>query len=245
MVTGDSMVTANSTDSRPPFDQLAVLYDRFIGAMDREGNPARDWLLTHLVGGGRALDVGCGNGRNCRLVADRYREVVGVDISADMLRVARSKDNPPNVRYERRDVRELSPERDGVFDAVFAMNSLFAMGPAEAVLPLLRPLVAPGGRLVVLDVTRPDDAPVPDDETRQTFHPFEVAHTVYRLSGDTEDAVAALRYMLHPAWREMSAGLVPPTLGAFRRAYEGVVPGVEFAPEVVPTLTGAVWRAPV
>ncbi|MGK5531050.1 class I SAM-dependent methyltransferase [Streptomyces sp. URMC 129] len=239
------MVTAGSTDSRPPFDDLAELYDRFIGVMDREGNPARAWLLTHLGGGGRVLDVGCGNGRNCRLLADRYREVVGVDISAGMLGVARAKDNPPNVRYERRDVHALSPGRDGVFDAVFAVNSLFAVGPAEAVLPVLRSLVAPGGRLVVLDVTRPDDAPEGDEETRQTFHPFEVAHTVYRLSGDVEGAVAALRYMLHPAWREMSKGLVPPALGAFRRAYEEALPGVEITPDVVPTMTGAVWRAPV
>ncbi|WP_059007786.1 class I SAM-dependent methyltransferase [Streptomyces specialis] len=238
------MVTEGSTESRPPFDELAELYDRFIGAMDREGNPARAWLLDRLDGGGRALDVGCGNGRNSRLVADRYREVVGVDISAGMLAVAAAKDNPPNVRYERRDVHDLSPGRDGVFDAVFAMNSLFAMGPPEAVLPVLRPLVAPGGRLVVLDVTRPDDVPAADVETRETFHPFEVAHTVYRLSGEVEDAVAALRYMLHPAWREMSAGLVPPALGAFRRAYETVFPGVEITPDVVPTLTGAVWRAP-
>lgn len=86
------MATTSHTDraaQRPYLDDLAELYDRFIGAMD--------------------LDLGCGNGRTCRMIADRYQEVIGVDVSSQVLEIAQAKDNPPNVRYECRDVLDLSP----------------------------------------------------------------------------------------------------------------------------------------
>lgn len=241
------MVKTSQTDRavhRPYLDDLAELYDRFIRVMDLPDNPGRIWLLAELSGGGRAIDLGCGNGRICRAIADRYQEVVGVDVSSRVLEIAEAKDNPPNVRYECRDVLDLSPERDGTFDAVYTTNSAFFMGPADVVLPQFRRLVAPGGKLVVLDMTRPDeDSSAPTNGAEKSFQPFEIAHTIYQISGDTEIVIDALRYMLHPRWREMSDENTPPTLGEFRREYRRFFPGVRIAENVIPNLSGAVWQA--
>jgi len=43
---------------------------------------------------GRALDFGCGVGRLCRALGERFDEVVGVDIAASMLDVARQHNRP-------------------------------------------------------------------------------------------------------------------------------------------------------
>lgn len=231
---------------RPYLDDLAELYDAFIGAIDNEGSPTRTWLTSNLPGGDRIIDIGCGNGRNCRLVADSYAEVLGIDVSPRVIDLARTKDNPSNVRYEVHDIHELFPDDVGTFDAVFSTNGVFSMGDVSAVLPQLRELVAPGGRLVVLDITRPEEAPDDPAEvsTRQSRYPFEVAHTIYQVSGDVERTVAAIRYMLHPRWIEMNSTNMPLTVAEFRAAYTAELPGVSVQPDVVPGLSGAVWQAP-
>jgi SAM-dependent methyltransferase len=237
---------ADRAAHRPYLDDLADLYDRFIRVMDLPNNPGRIWLMSELPGGGRALDLGCGNGRTCRMIADRYREVVGVDVSSRVLEIAQAKGNPANVRYECRDVLDLSPEGDGTFDTVFTTNSAFSMGPVDVVLPQFRRLVAPGGRLVVLDMTRPDEdssAPTDGAEKPQSFQPFEIAHSIYQISGDTEIVIDALRYMLHPRWKEMSDANTPLTLSEFRREYRRFFPGVQITENVIPNLSGAVWQA--
>lgn len=237
-----------SRQERPYLDDLAELYDRFITAMDLAGNPGRDWLDAHLPGGSRAADIGCGNGRNCRLAADRYDEVVGIDISSNMLKLAEEKTNPSNVRYECLDALDISAAKIGLFDTVFVTNGVFMMGPIGQVLSRFRAVLAPGGTIVVLEVTRPDVAAGPtasgEVDTQQSFYPFEVAHTVYRASGDVDSAVAAIRYMLHPRWTEMSAEYVPLTLSEFHREYQKALPGARIHEDVVPTLSGAVWRDP-
>jgi ubiquinone/menaquinone biosynthesis C-methylase UbiE len=180
------------------------------------------------------------------MIADRYREVVGVDVSSRVLEIAHAKDNPPNVRYECRDALDLSPERDGTFDTVFTTNSAFSMGPPDVVLPQFRRLVAPGGKLVVLDMTRPDeDSPAATGtiERPKSFQPFEIAHSIHQLSGDTEMVIDALRYMLHPRWKEMSEEHIPLTLSEFRKEYCKFFPGVRITENVIPNLSGAVWQA--
>lgn len=237
---------ADRAAHKPYLDDLAELYDRFIRVMDLPDNPGRIWLMAELSGGGRAIDLGCGNGRICRMIANRYQEVVGVDVSSRILEIARAKKNPPNVRYECHDVLDLPPELDGTFDAVVTTNSAFSMGPAEVVLPQFRRLVAPGGKLVVLDMTRPDEnlsASTNGVERPQSFLPFEIAHTIYQISGETELVIDALRYMLHPRWKEMSDENTPLTLSEFHREYCRFFPGVRITENVIPNLSGAVWQA--
>ncbi|HEY3894047.1 MAG TPA: class I SAM-dependent methyltransferase [Pseudonocardiaceae bacterium] len=243
------MVETSQTDratDRPYLDDLAELYDRFIRVMDLPGNPGRVWLMAELPGGRKAIDLGCGNGRTCRMIADRYDEVLGIDVSSRVLEIARAKANPPNVRYECRDVLDLSAEEDGTFDTVFTTNSAFFMGPADVVLPQFRELLAPGGRLVVLDMTRPDEDPrksISETGMSQSFQPFEIAHTIYQVSSDIELVIDALRYMLHPRWKEMSEENIPPTLSEFRQNYHRHFPGVRITENVIPNLSGAVWQA--
>lgn len=93
----------------------------------REGRETmRAALLARLpesMAGMRVLDAGCGPGDLAQAMARRGAEVVGVDLSASLLDVARRRLDPDLaalVRFERGD---MLAER-GRFDAVVAMDSL-------------------------------------------------------------------------------------------------------------------------
>lgn len=46
------------------------------------------WVESNIESGMRILEVGCGTGRQCKLLASRSDDVVSLDISEEMLRVA-------------------------------------------------------------------------------------------------------------------------------------------------------------
>ena len=61
------------------FDRLAADYDRFASL---EPGRIRGWLEKQLPARGhRALDAGCGAGCHTQALAERFDEVVGVDVS--------------------------------------------------------------------------------------------------------------------------------------------------------------------
>ena len=94
--------------------------------------------------GERILDVGCGTGHLTAQIAESGAEVVGIDSSEDMVRVA--SENFPHLHFEVADARSL-PFR-GEFDAVFSNAVLHWVRPPEAVVEAVRRALRPGGRFV-------------------------------------------------------------------------------------------------
>jgi SAM-dependent methyltransferase len=93
------------------YDGIAEWYDRdFLGSTHDPGRAAAARLLGH--GSGRLLDVGCGTGAQYPALRELGWSVVGVDISADMLRLARER----GLEVVQADARAL-PFEDGSFDA--------------------------------------------------------------------------------------------------------------------------------
>lgn len=224
----------------PYFDDFAQLYERVSRVRDGAGGPVREWLLGQLPPGQRALDVGCGSGNNCVLLAEYYAEVTGVDISPKMLELAATKPARVPVRYECRAALELRPDTHGVFDLVMSVNAVFFMGPPEVVLPTLAALVSPAGRLLVIDVNRPDAPPAEGDNP----HAFDTARMIYETYRDADAAADTLRMMLHPRWLEMKQRHTAPTWAEFAAAYRAALPGVRLTRDVLPGMSAAVWQRP-
>jgi ubiquinone/menaquinone biosynthesis C-methylase UbiE len=87
-----------------------------------------------LPPGGDVLDVGCGAGIPvARFLVDAGFRVTGVDVSASMLRLARS--HVPEARFLKMDMRRLQFD-DGRFDGICAFYSLFHV-PRDEHLPVL------------------------------------------------------------------------------------------------------------
>ncbi|MET8848153.1 class I SAM-dependent methyltransferase [Amycolatopsis sp. NPDC004625] len=78
-------------------------------------------LTGRLAGGARVLDLGCGAGVPCTAALAEEHDVLGVDVSATQLDLARR--NVPGARFERADMTGLSFP-DGSFDAVTAFYSV-------------------------------------------------------------------------------------------------------------------------
>jgi SAM-dependent methyltransferase len=142
--------------ARPPrdtamlFNDLTVLYDQFARSLDASRAPANRWLDGHLGSGRRALDVGCGVGRYTVMLADRYDDVVGIDVAPAMIEIAERDRSRPNIRYQIRDALSLTPEHDGRFDLVLSVVSVLYIGSPELVLGHLRRLVAKSGDTVTV-----------------------------------------------------------------------------------------------
>ena len=134
------------------FDAFAAAFDRFTSVFDE---PAWPWLSSPevgVVGGGRALDAGCGSGRRCAELAAHFDEVVGIDLSGPLIELARAKRTAPDVRFE---VADLATFDDGQgFDLVYSAATLHHVVPLEPALAHLRSLVRPGGHVVLLDLVQ-------------------------------------------------------------------------------------------
>lgn len=94
--------------------------------------------------GERILDLGCGPGQLTSQIAERGADVVGVDISPEMIGQARQ--NYPVLRFVLADAAEL--EFTDEFDAVFSNAALHWMLDAAAVARSLSRALRRGGRFV-------------------------------------------------------------------------------------------------
>jgi len=112
-------------------------------------------LLRRLPaeGIGALLDIGTGTGRILELLSGRVRQGIGVDLSRDMLLVARAnlqRAGIANCQVRQADMYRL-PWREPQFDAVTLHRVLhYAEAPARVIAEAAR-VLRPGGRLLIVD----------------------------------------------------------------------------------------------
>jgi SAM-dependent methyltransferase len=92
--------------------------------------------LGFRADGGKALDVGCGaGGRLIRILENKNYSVQGLDVSAEMIKIARQ--NHPQQRFIHTDINEW--ESSDTFDFIVAWDSLFHL-PFHMHTPVLKKL---------------------------------------------------------------------------------------------------------
>jgi demethylmenaquinone methyltransferase/2-methoxy-6-polyprenyl-1,4-benzoquinol methylase len=137
------------------FDRIAPVYD----AMNRVMTAGLDLRWRRLAAssvvrpGDRVLDAACGTGDLA--IADRAAgalSVTGLDFSARML--ARARRKAPSLEWVEGDLVAL-PFADDSFDAATIGFGIRNVPELERGLAELRRVLRPGGRLAVLEITRP------------------------------------------------------------------------------------------
>ena len=106
-------------------------------------------LLAPFSGDERALDAGCGSGALAFAFAAHVREVVGVDVSTELLAAGRI-DAPANVTLVEGDATAL-PFGAGEFDLAGCARVLHHVRRPELVVAELVRVTRPGGRILVVD----------------------------------------------------------------------------------------------
>jgi demethylmenaquinone methyltransferase/2-methoxy-6-polyprenyl-1,4-benzoquinol methylase len=139
---------------RSMFDRIAPVYD----AMNRVMTAGLDrrWRRATVAAvvrpGDRVLDAACGTGDLALAARDAGGRVTGLDFSPAMLERARRKDAA--IEWVQGDALAL-PFADGSFDAATVGFGVRNLDDLAAGLRELRRVLRPGGRLGVLEITRP------------------------------------------------------------------------------------------
>jgi demethylmenaquinone methyltransferase/2-methoxy-6-polyprenyl-1,4-benzoquinol methylase len=139
---------------RSMFDRIAPIYDGMNRLMTAglDGRWRRATAEAVVAPGDRVLDACCGTGDLAIACAREGGRVVGVDFSEAMLERARRK--APHLEWIRGDALAL-PFADGEFDAATVGFGIRNVDDLEAGLRELRRVLRSGGRLAVLEITRP------------------------------------------------------------------------------------------
>jgi len=157
---GQAAGTLPENQVRAMFDRIARVYDLMnsvmtVGMHQRWRERAAD--LAAVGPGKRALDVATGTGDLAIALRGRGAEVVGVDFSEAMLELGRQK--APDVRFETGNALDLA-YADGEFDAATVGFGARNFSDLDRGLEEMARVTKPGGRVVVLEITTPQRAPL-------------------------------------------------------------------------------------
>ncbi|HKV84776.1 MAG TPA: class I SAM-dependent methyltransferase, partial [Ktedonobacterales bacterium] len=139
--------------SDAPYDDYAEWYDRYV----RDEAIYRDVVLPSMlaligeVAGEKVLDLACGQGWLTRELARREARMTGVDVSAELLALARryEAEEPLGITYIQDDAQTLSRIEAGAFAGVVSTLALMDIPDLEATLRATRRVMRPGGWLVI------------------------------------------------------------------------------------------------
>ena len=97
----------------------------------------------------KALDVGCGEGRFCRMLKRQGIDVTGVDPTQALIAAARSRD-PQGAYLDA--VAEHLPFANASFDLVVSYLSLIDIPDIHAAIPEMTRVLNPGGSLLIANL---------------------------------------------------------------------------------------------
>jgi demethylmenaquinone methyltransferase/2-methoxy-6-polyprenyl-1,4-benzoquinol methylase len=140
---------------RAMFDRIAPVYDAMNRVMTAglDGRWRRETAAAVVSAGDRVVDVCCGTGDLALADARVGGHVTGLDFSERMLERARRKSG--SIEWVQGDALAL-PFEDGAFDAATVGFGVRNLQDLDRGLAELARVLRPGGRVGVLEITRPE-----------------------------------------------------------------------------------------
>lgn len=160
---------------------------------------------------GRVLDIACGTGYGCHLVAkDRKREVtemVGVDIDEDTIKYATREYHHQKVTYIQGDGLDPQlPDRLGMFDTILSFETIEHVADDRLFMDHLYQMLKPGGTLVLSSPFgrgrgMPTSEPfhvhqLTPEEFEQLFERFSSVEIFYQRGPTFEKQREGVRYFI-------------------------------------------------
>ena len=174
--TAAGAIPAPSTETTGLVIRTPFRYDlrALLGTWGREGRFRREEVrLAGIVPGDRVLDVGCGTGSltiEAARAAGPTGRVVGIEPGIEMIERARGKAKRARLAIEFvATAGEALPFPDGSFDVVLISLVLHQL-PSDALhatMAQVRRVLAPGGRLLAVDL----GTPIPGQRTVHSHRP--------------------------------------------------------------------------
>jgi ubiquinone/menaquinone biosynthesis C-methylase UbiE len=195
------------------YDKIARLYDPWSRSVVED---VSYYVEEAVRSGGPVLELGVGTGRIAIPVAAAGIEVVGVDLSAGMLEVARERASLAGVKLDLRQGDMRDPPVDSEFPLVLipfrSMLHMETDADRRTVLQAVTRVLAPGGRFV-FDVFAPGADDISDTHGRwlerepgiwERADWDEGTRTlILRVRGAEGDAEMSLAWLSVPEWKEL------------------------------------------
>lgn len=186
------------------YDEIAEWYDTWIGTHSMSDDPFFRPLeaLIGDVAGQRICDLACGQGRVARYLAAQGSSVVGVDLSAKLLAIARRHEEtaPQGIEYLHADVQRLDGAAFEPFDGVVCSMALMDIPDLAVTARSVAHLLRPNG-----------------------WFAFSILHPCFHTSQsgeiETPDGPARTisRYFVEGHWRSDTRPGPPGKVGAYHR----------------------------
>lgn len=139
---------------RDEFDRIALLTEE--AERWSQNSHYHDFLLRHVPSDcRRALEVGCGTGAFSRRLAQLSEQVLALDLSPEMIRIARERSRGlENLEFHVADAaaRDFPAEE---FDCIATIATMHHL-PMKLMLSRFRRALRPGGVLLILDLVEPE-----------------------------------------------------------------------------------------
>jgi ubiquinone/menaquinone biosynthesis C-methylase UbiE len=218
------------------FDRIALVSTEASEDGAAHNDHYHNILLRHLPSNCHdVLEIGCGTGGFARRLAERSERVLALDLSPEMIRIARERSAQfPNIEFQLADVRDLPLPTDG-FDCIATIATLHHLPLAEVLLKM-KTALKPGGVLLVLDL-------------------FERAGLLDSLSNLLAIPVSVSLRLLHQgrlrprrevrdAWTAHERHDIYPTMSEVHALCDAVLPGAKIRKHLLWRYS-IVWKKPV
>lgn len=141
-------------------------------------------VLSPLLSTGnpRVADIGCGTGSVSLLLAENGCDVTGLDLSPAMVELATAKARDADLDIDFRVGDAADPALEaGAFDVVLSRHVVWALPEPETALERWAALLAPGGRLVLVEGRWETGAGLAADDLRALVAPVATSVGVVPL----------------------------------------------------------------
>jgi ubiquinone/menaquinone biosynthesis C-methylase UbiE len=140
------------TTVRKQYNQLAAVYDlRWRDYIVNTLSFLKTWVEISPTD--TVLDIACGTGEFERLLLTEYscQQIIGIDISEEMLAIAKLKCSAyPQVSFQTASASRL-PFDSNSFDVIVSANSFHYFDEPLAALKEIRRVLKPDGKVIILD----------------------------------------------------------------------------------------------
>ena len=185
---------------RLEFDQPDQPYEAYLMAQ----HLVRYAAAKTVVQGKRVLDVACGSGYGCKLLADwGAKEVVGVDVSANAIASAESLFGGKKTKFLVGDAEDISPVigKTKKFDVIVCFETIeHLQNPEELLKALARHRAANG----IVFVSCPNDAMFKTLDMQSSFHEKTYGFEDFRALAEMHLGIADSWLLGSPVYGEMN-----------------------------------------
>jgi 2-polyprenyl-3-methyl-5-hydroxy-6-metoxy-1,4-benzoquinol methylase len=143
------MDNGNDINVIKQFDKIAFLPDKW-----DHNQQYQKYLLKNVPENCNCiLDVGCGTGELTKKLTPFSKEIIGIDVSENMINEAKKRNYDEKINYIKISVEKYLTETEKQFDVIISIAALHHMNEEET-LKIMKTKLTKNGRILILDLVK-------------------------------------------------------------------------------------------